>query len=74
MFFFFNLVIQVLYYLPIFRQYITQVCPPVKGVEMNIRKLFEEIDTSNSRRKWSDLEQIKYKIQKLFKSKKSLNP
>ena len=41
---------------------------------MKIRKLFEEIDTSNNRGKWSDLEQIKYKIEKLFKSKKSLNP
>ena len=37
---FFNSVIQVLYSLPIFRDYINHLRPPVTGVAMKIRNLF----------------------------------
>ena len=44
---FFNSVIQVLYYLPLIRDYINKLRPSLKGVAMKIRKLFREIMTSN---------------------------
>ena len=44
---FFNSVIRVLYCLPLFRNYMNKLRPPVKGVAMKIRKLFREIETSN---------------------------
>ena len=40
---FFNSVIQVLCFLPVFRDYITILRPPVKGVAMKIKKPFSEI-------------------------------
>ena len=43
---FFNSVIQVLYSLPIFREYIIHLRPSVTGVAMKIRNLFREIETS----------------------------
>ena len=44
---FFNSVVQVLYCLPLFRDYINKLRPPVKGVAVKIRKLFKVIETSN---------------------------
>ena len=44
---FFNSVIQVFYSLLIFREYINQLRPSVKGVSMKIRKLFKEMVTLN---------------------------
>ena len=44
---FFNSVVQVLYCLPLFRDYINKLRPPVKGVAVKIRKLFRVIETSN---------------------------
>ena len=44
---FFNSVVQVLYYLPLFRDYINKLRPPVKGVALKVRKLFRVIETSN---------------------------
>ena len=44
--YFFNSVIHVLYSLPVFRDYITKLRPPVKGVAMKIKKLYSEIETS----------------------------
>ena len=44
---FFNSVIQVLYFLPVFRGYINKLRPPVKGVAMKIKKIFSEIETSS---------------------------
>ena len=44
---FFNSVIQILYCLPLFRDYINKLRPPVKGVAMKTRKLFRVIETSN---------------------------
>ena len=44
---FFNSIIQVLYYLPLFRDYPSKMWPLVKGVAMKIRKPFREIETSN---------------------------
>ena len=44
---FFNSVIQVLYCLPLFRDYMKTLGPSVKGVAMKIRKLFKEIEISN---------------------------
>ena len=44
---FFNSVIEVLYYLPLIRDYINKLRPPVKGVAMKIRKFSREIETSN---------------------------
>ena len=43
---FFNLVTQFLYSLPVFRDYINKLRPPLKGVAMEIKKRFSEIDTS----------------------------
>ena len=40
-------VIQVLYSLPVFTNYINKLQPPVKGVAMKIRKRFSEIETSS---------------------------
>ena len=37
---FFNSVMQVLYCLPLFRDYINKLWPPVKGVAMKIRRLY----------------------------------
>ena len=42
---FFNSVIQVLYSLSVFRDYINKLRPPVKGVAMKIKNLFSEIET-----------------------------
>ena len=42
-----NAAIQVLYSLPLCRDYLNKLGPPVKGVAMKIRKLFREIETSN---------------------------
>ena len=42
-----QLVIQVLYSLPVFGGYINKVRPSINGVAMKIRKLFSEIETSN---------------------------
>ena len=44
---FFNCVIQVLYCLPLFRDYMNKLQRSVKAVSMKIRKLFREIETSN---------------------------
>ena len=44
---FFNSVIQVLYSLSVFRDYINKLRPPVKGVAMKIKNLFSEIETSS---------------------------
>ena len=44
---FFNSVIQVLYSLSVFRDYINKLRPPVKGVAMKIKKVFSEIETSS---------------------------
>ena len=44
---FFNPVIQILYSLPVFRDYIIRLWPPVKGVAMEIRKRFSKIQTSS---------------------------
>ena len=44
---FFNPVIQVLYFLPVFRDYIKKFQSPAKGVSLKIRKLFMEIETLN---------------------------
>ena len=44
---FLNSIIQVLYCLPLFRDYMKKLGPPVKGVAMKIRKLFRKIETSN---------------------------
>ena len=44
---FFNSVIEVLYSLPLFRDYINKLQPPVKEVAMKIRKLFSEIETAS---------------------------
>ena len=38
---FFNSVIQVLHYLPVFRDYITKLRLPIKGVAMKIEKTFQ---------------------------------
>ena len=43
----FNCVIQVLYSVTVFRDYINKLQPPVKGVAMKIRKLFSEMKTSS---------------------------
>ena len=43
---FFNSVIQVLYSVPVFRDYVKKLRSPVKGVAMKIKKLFSEIETS----------------------------
>ena len=43
---FFNSAIQVLYSLPVFREYITKSQPPVKGVAVKIKKLSSKIETS----------------------------
>ena len=42
-----NAAIQVLYSLPLCRDCLNKLGPPVKGVAMKIRKLFREIETSN---------------------------
>ena len=44
---FFNSIIRVLYWLPLFRNYINKLRPPVKGVAIKSRKLFRKIETSN---------------------------
>ena len=44
---FLNSVVQVLYCLPLFREYIRKIQPSIKGVAMNIRKLFREVETSD---------------------------
>ena len=44
---FFNSVIQVLYSLSVFKDYITNLRPPIKGVAMKIKNLFSEIETSS---------------------------
>ena len=44
---FLNSVIQVLYCLPLFREYIRKIQPSIKGVAMKIRKLFREVETSD---------------------------
>ena len=44
---FFNSVIQVLYSLSVFRDYINKLRPPAKGVAMKIKSLFSEIETSS---------------------------
>ena len=44
---FFNSVIQVFYCLPLFRDYMNKLQPPVKVVAMKIGKLFGGIETSN---------------------------
>ena len=43
---FFNSVIQILYFLPVFRDYVTELRPRVKGVAVKIKNLFSEIVTS----------------------------
>ena len=43
---FFNSVIQILYFLPVFRDYVTELRPRVKGVAVKIKNLFSEIETS----------------------------
>ena len=45
---FFNSVVQVLYYLPIFRDYINKLRTLVKGVAMKIRNVFSEIQASSA--------------------------
>ena len=44
---FFNPVMHVLYSLPLFRDYIDKLRPPVKGVAVKIKNLFSEIETSS---------------------------
>ena len=44
---FFSCAVVVLYSLPVFRDYINKLRPPVKGVAMKIKKLFSEIETSS---------------------------
>ena len=39
--------VQVLYSLPIFRDYINKLRPPVKGVAMKVKKLFSKMETSS---------------------------
>ena len=43
-----------MYFLPIFRDYINKLRPPVKEVAMKIKKLFIEIDTSSEPVRTSD--------------------
>ena len=44
---FFNSVLQALYCLPLFRDYMNKLGPPVKRVAMKIKTIFREIETSN---------------------------
>ena len=43
----FNFVIQVLHCIPLFRDCINKLRPPIKRVALKTRKLFREIETSN---------------------------
>ena len=47
-----------IYCLPLFRDYVNKLGPPVKGVAMKMRKLFREIETSNQPLRTSDY--VKY--------------